>query len=285
MPYKYINELLNLPEIQIVNIETKENHAIIEVTPIDHTQDCPYCDSASVHLNGIPCKRNVRHLAAFGRTVNLRVPAICLACKNCGSTFTWEHSFLEPKKRYTKAVSSYLASRTYGTTVIHTSAEEQVPYSTMERIFKGDLHEKSQEVHEKAYQETVERENLVLGIDDFAIRKGHIYNTGLHDLKGRRFLDIISGRTGEELQNHAANHTMFKLLNPVAVVMDLAKAYHTFCKEWFPGAIRIADRFHVNRYVTEALQDVRRLVQKDLSSQARKKLNDHLLCGPMLRFT
>src|SRR5699024_7219410 len=57
-----------------------------------------------------------------------------------------------------------------------------------------------------------------------------------------------------------------------AVVMDLAKAYHTFCKDWFPGAIRIADRFHVNRYVTEALQDVRRLVQKDLSPQAKKRL-------------
>ncbi|RFA35299.1 hypothetical protein CAI16_08625 [Virgibacillus dokdonensis] len=33
MYYKYINELLNLPEIQIVNIETNENHARIEVTP------------------------------------------------------------------------------------------------------------------------------------------------------------------------------------------------------------------------------------------------------------
>ncbi|RFA37162.1 hypothetical protein CAI16_01400 [Virgibacillus dokdonensis] len=272
MSYKYINELLNLPEIQIVNIETNENHARIEVTPIDHTQDCPYCHSTSVHRNGIPYKRDVRHLAAFGRTVHLSIPAICLACKNCGSTFTWEYSFVEPKKRYTKAFSAYLASRTYGTTVTQTSMEEQVPYSTMERIFKGDLRRKSEEVHEKAYQEAVERKNLVLGIDDFAIRKGHTYNTGLHDLKGGRFLDIISGRTGEELQDYATNHTMFKLLNPVAVVMDLAKAYHTFCKEWFPEAIRIADRFHVNRYVTEALQDVRRLVQKDLSSQARKQL-------------
>ncbi|WP_017727075.1 transposase [Halalkalibacterium ligniniphilum] len=62
------------------------------------------------------------------------------------------------------------------------------------------------------------------------------------------------------------------VLNPVAVAMDLAKAYHTFCQEWFSRAIRIADRFHVNRYVTEALQDVRRMVQKDLSSHAKKKL-------------
>ena len=40
--------------------------------------------------------------------------------------------------------------------------------------------------------------------------------------------------------------------------MDLAKGYHAFIKEIYPSAIRIADRFHVNRYVTEALQLVRK---------------------------
>jgi len=72
---------------------------------------------------------------------------------------------------------------------------------------------------------------LVLGIDDFAIRKDHTYNTGLHDLRGGYFLDIIPGRTGEELQAYAEKHTVFKVLNPVAIVMDLARAYHSFCKE------------------------------------------------------
>lgn len=51
--------------------------------------------------------------------------------------------------------------------------------------------------------------------------------------------------------------------------------YHVFCKEWFPHAIRIADRFHVIRYVTEALQEVRRMVQIDLSSQAKRRLKSH----------
>ena len=272
MHFQYINELLDLPEVKIINVEIEEHHATIELAPLDYIQDCPCCHSTSVIRNGIPYKRNVRHLAAFEKSVDLRIPAISLACKDCGATFTWEYSFVEPKKRYTKVFSAYLARQTYGATVAHTSMEEQVPYSTMERIFKSNLHEKSVEIQEQVYQEAVEREGLVLGIDDFAIRKGHTYNTGLHDLKGGRFLDIISGRTGDELRDYAEDHTMFKLLNPVAVVMDLAKAYHTFCKEWFPKAIRIADRFHVNRYVTETLQDVRRMVQRDLSSQAKKKI-------------
>nr|WP_234405652.1 transposase [Paenibacillus sp. IHBB 10380] len=34
--------------------------------------------------------------------------------------------------------------------------------------------------------------------------------------------------------------------------MDLAKSYHTWIKECFPQAIRIADRFHVHGYIIEA---------------------------------
>lgn len=62
--------------------------------------------------------------------------------------------------------------------------------------------------------------------------------------------------------------------------MDLAKGYHSFIKEVYPSAIRIADRFHVNRYVTEALQLVRKHVQKNLSSFARVHLKqNHRILG------
>jgi len=57
--------------------------------------------------------------------------------------------------------------------------------------------------------------------------------------------------------------------------MDLAKAYHTFAENMYPTAIRIADRYHVNRYVTEALQAVRKFVQKQLSPFAKKDLKQH----------
>ena len=55
----------------------------------------------------------------------------------------------------------------------------------------------------------------------------------------------------------------------------MAKAYHTFAENMYPTAIRIADRYHVNRYVTEALQAVRKFVQKQLSPFAKKDLKQH----------
>ena len=224
MPLHYINALLDLPEVKIVNVEIEKHHAIIELIPVDSVQECPCCHSSSVIRNGVPYKRNVRHLAVFDKSVDLRFPAICLLCKECGATFTWTYPFVEPKKRYTNVFSSFLARQTHGTTVAHTSNEHQVPYSTMERIFKRDLHEKSEQIQKQVYQEAVERNGLVLGIDDFAIRKGHTYNSGLHDLKGGRFLDVIHGRKGEELRDYAEKHDRFKLLN------HLLQNHHTMFK-------------------------------------------------------
>lgn len=103
-------------------------------------------------------------------------------------------------------------------------------------------------------------EGLVLGIDDFAIKKGHTYNTGIHNLRGETMLDVLDGRKLENLRTYARQHPDFLRPKPKAVVMDLAQAYHTWIRECFPEAIRIADRFHVHGYVIESVQTVRKSV-------------------------
>nr|WP_272595524.1 transposase [Paenibacillus apiarius] len=122
---------------------------------------------------------------------------------------------------------------------------------------------------------------MVLGIDDFAIKKGHTYNTGIHNLRGETMLDLLPGRKLEELRQYAQLHPDFLLLNPKAVVIDLAQAYHTWINECFPNAIRIAERFHVHGYVIESVQEVRKTVQHTLSPRAKAYLKaNHRLLNP-----
>ncbi|WP_054744176.1 transposase [Cellulosilyticum ruminicola] len=94
----------------------------------------------------------------------------------------------------------------------------------------------------------ISNSKLVIGIDDFAIRKGHTYNTGIHDLRNGTLLTVVLGRKYDELITNKNLRQIVDIVSPFAVVMDLAKSYHNFAKEAFP-AIRIADRFHVNRYI------------------------------------
>ncbi|WP_193063714.1 transposase [Oceanobacillus oncorhynchi] len=114
------------------------------------------------------------------------------------------------------------------------SASQCVPYSTAERYFKKGLQAERMHTQTTCIQDAIQREQLVLRIDDFAVRKGLTYNTGMHDLKGGNMLDIISGRKQEDLQTFQKNIFLYA---SVAVMMDLSYTYHKLVKKTFPQAI------------------------------------------------
>ncbi|WP_228548390.1 ISL3 family transposase [Sporosarcina obsidiansis] len=270
-----IKNLWDLPQLNIVTTEKVEQQIFIEVLPIEHKQPCPICNSCQKIRRGIGYTRKVRHLDAFGCQVYLKLPAIRLSCKDSTTSIVCDYSFVAPKKRYTKAFEAILPKQAIRSTITHTARVTETPASTVTRVVRAWKKVAVLQVQQACQQKALNCPNLVLGIDDFAIRKGHTYNTGLHDLRNGTFLDVIKGRTINELETYF--HTQYSLcaLKPRAIVMDLAKAYHTFAKSMYPEAIRIADRFHVNRYVTEALQTIRRSVQKDVAPFAKKDLKQH----------
>jgi transposase len=202
-----------------------------------------------------------------------------MKCKECGATYAYEYGFIQGKERYTKAYKLEAYRLAIGSTIQHASQIMETPYSTLERFVKSIIMRLAPYTKEYVERKAAETAKLILGIDDFAIRKGHNYNTGLHDLRGESMLGVITGRTLPELRSYMAKNPQVAALKPYAVVMDLARYYHTFVTEFFPNAIRIADRFHVNGYIIDALNETRRRISRTLAPQAKKnlRLNKHLL--------
>lgn len=193
--------------------------------------------------------------------------------------FTFKYDFINCKSRYTNQYNDKIANAVTGSTVAHASEITKTPYSTVERIFKNYLDNIKSQICAETLELSKSTERLVIGIDDFAIRKGHSYNTGIHDLRNETLLHLVKGRKLNDLREDKEKNPQIYDIHPVAIVMDLAKYYHKFAEETFPNAIRIADRFHVNRYALDALQDVRRRLGLGLSSQNRVflKCNKNLL--------
>jgi len=109
-----------------------------------------------------------------------------MMCKYCGVNFSWRYSFVQRKSRSTDALKGKVASDTIGSTVKHTSITTNIPYSNCEQhldILVPILDQKAKEISSNTNK-------LVLGIDDFAIRKGHHYNTGIHDIRNASLLII-----------------------------------------------------------------------------------------------
>lgn len=182
-----INILLNLPELNICHISETEDAFLLEVEPIGFTQPCPVCSSCHVIRRGTAYMRRVRHLPAFGRTVYLLLPAIRMTCKDCQASFVWQYTCVASGKRYTKAFEASLPAQVTGATVAQAARQTNTPSTTVERVYKKWLQQASTHIQTTCLAKAQANPNLVLGIDDFAIRKGHTYNAGFMTCGERHF--------------------------------------------------------------------------------------------------
>ena len=98
-----------------------------------------------------------------------------------------------------------------------------------------------------------------LSIDEKSFKKGHKYITVLSDPRSGCVLDVEEDRTKEACKN-----LLDKTLTPDqqkevrTVIMDMWKAFINTVKEAMPQAEIVHDRFHLVKYLNDALDKVRR---------------------------
>ena len=92
-------------------------------------------------------------------------------------------------------------------------------------------------------------EPRVVGIDDWAIRKGRSYGTIIVDLERRRPLDLLPDRSGSSLAAWLRRHPR------VAVVArDRSTEYTRAMTAAAPGALQVADRWHLLLNMRQAVE-------------------------------
>ncbi len=91
----------------------------------------------------------------------------------------------------------------------------------------------------------------VVGIDDWAWRKGHRYGTIVVDLERGCPIDVLEDRLAETVAAWLQAHPEVNV-----VARDRAEAYGAGIRQGAPDAVQVADRFHLMQNLADALEQV-----------------------------
>ena len=136
--------------------------------------------------------------------------------------------------------------------------------------------EAAHEIMRRAVERGLERRELDqlkhLGMDEKSFKRGHSYITLLSDLEQSRVLDVVEERTAEAAGQLWATLTPEQKQSVEAVAVDMWEPFIQSIQQAVPEADIVHDKFHVSKYLGEAVDKVRRQEHKELLAQGDETL-------------
>ena len=255
-------------QLRINGIEKEEGVILISVSSISPASQCPCCQAISGRIHS-SYGRHPADVSLAGFPVRLDITVRRFFCDNdeCQRSIFVERlpSLVAPYARRTIRLAHQQQKAAFalgGEAGANLLAIMGMPTSpdTLLRLIR------------RAAEAEVTTPR-VLGVDDYAKRKGQSYGTILVDLEAHKPVDLLPDRSAESFAKWLREHPGVEIIS-----RDRGVEYIKGANEGAPDAIQVADRWHLLKNLRDALKkmlETRRACLKAAADKTDQEIVEH----------
>lgn len=238
-------------EVRDERIEQRgeESWCVIELEPVrGRPRHCSSCGHPTTAIHDLE-ERRVRDLPVFEHAVELIVPRVRVACPWCGPKLE-RLAWLEAYARVTRRLAESVSRLCKVASILHVARFFRLDWKTVKELDRACLQRELGPVDLEGLE--------VIGLDEFALHKGHRYATVIVEPTRKRVLWVGKGNGRADIR------PFFELLGPRrcarlrAAVMDMNTGFELEVRHHCKNAAVVFDLFHVvAKYGREVIDRVR----------------------------
>lgn len=255
---------LNLPSWDVQDLQEDEDRYVVLAQPRTSYSACPVCGGTALVKNGRDVQQ-IHDLPAQGKQVMIQVRRQRYLCRDCRVSCSQSLPDVDERRNMTRRLVDYIQRKSVSTRRTFVSIAEEIGLDS--RSIRNLFNE-----YVDLLDATVQLETpAILGIDELhvlgaprAIFTNLEANTIIELLDNRRKASVIEFL--RQLKRPEQIHT---------VVSDLWQPYREAVHLALPDATPVADKFHVLKLATTALEQLRKEISKSLTETQRKTLKMH----------
>lgn len=222
---------------------------------------CTHCKSKNVIKSGVVV-RDFHTVPVGGKPMVLRMTVQRLECKDCGHVCQEHIHFAAQQATFTRRLAKYAVELCRIAPIKSVAVHLNLSWNTVKEMVKDYL--------ERNYSKPDISDLKVIGIDEFAVKKGHVYKTIEVNLETGQIVYVGDGKGADALDG------FWKLVSKAgvkieAVASDLSAAYISAVRQNAPDAVYVFDHFHMVKLINEDLDKVRRRIVNQERAKEKKE--------------
>jgi len=255
--YEHLLGLKTPWSVKSVDLSLADQRVVVEVVlkPGQAWAD-PKDSSKRAHINGWT-ERQWRHLdtCQFETLIKARVPQLKYSD---GTVEELAVPWAERYSRVTLLMEAFVVKLLQACPTTQGVCElTRLAWSTVNGIMVSAV--------ERGMLRRSEEDVPYLGLDEKSSERGHTYVSVLTDIDRSRVLDLVPERKLEAAKSLLGTLSPAQRASVKAVAMDMWPAFMSAVQTCLPQADIVHDRFHVSKYLGEAVDTVRRQEHRSLA--------------------